>query len=279
MLVSSAAIWRESGDRTDPHPCRRWALLGCWRSGSPSWERCSPRRCSSTRIGPANNTGAATSPTGRVQDRREREPGDGTESPTKSRSAASRPLNRHQREAHEGRSEPESSIIGSTPTAHWSSCKLIRQKKRRYAALLQSPLTDSNRRPLLTMEDSRCECRGPQSRSRSCFPCILCCSGAKHRLPRSPPSCPQDPRTVPRTHPQRRLSHLAGHAPRGARKTRSLRAQLFRRREAKYRDDALESIIKVGSRLKRANDDRVKTRPPSRSSPRASPGICISLPC
>jgi hypothetical protein len=43
--------------------------------------------------------------------------------------------------------ESESSINGSIPTAYWSACKLLRLKKRRFARLLQSPLTDSNRRP------------------------------------------------------------------------------------------------------------------------------------
>jgi hypothetical protein len=45
------------------------------------------------------------------------------------------------------RSEPEGSIKGSIPTARWRSCKLAPNKKRRFAALLRSPLTDSNRRP------------------------------------------------------------------------------------------------------------------------------------
>jgi hypothetical protein len=42
---------------------------------------------------------------------------------------------------------PESSINGSIPTAHWSFCKSFRPKSHRFAGLLQSPLTDSNRRP------------------------------------------------------------------------------------------------------------------------------------
>jgi hypothetical protein len=41
----------------------------------------------------------------------------------------------------------EGSITGSIPTAYWSSCKSSRQKTPRFARLLQSPLTDSNRRP------------------------------------------------------------------------------------------------------------------------------------
>jgi hypothetical protein len=41
----------------------------------------------------------------------------------------------------------ESSMNGSIPTAHWSSCKFSRRRKPRFAPLLQSPLTDSNRRP------------------------------------------------------------------------------------------------------------------------------------
>jgi ATP dependent DNA ligase domain len=45
------------------------------------------------------------------------------------------------------RSEPEGSIKGSIPTARWRSCNFPSNKKRRFAALLQSPLTDSNRRP------------------------------------------------------------------------------------------------------------------------------------
>jgi hypothetical protein len=45
------------------------------------------------------------------------------------------------------RSEPEGSIKGSTGTAYWRSCKSSPNKKRQFAALLQSPLMDSNRRP------------------------------------------------------------------------------------------------------------------------------------
>jgi hypothetical protein len=45
------------------------------------------------------------------------------------------------------RPEPEGSIKGSIPTARWRSCKFPSTKKRRFAALLQSPLPDSNRRP------------------------------------------------------------------------------------------------------------------------------------
>jgi hypothetical protein len=44
-------------------------------------------------------------------------------------------------------SEPEGSIKGSISTARWRSCKPSREKRRRLAAFLQSPLTDSNRRP------------------------------------------------------------------------------------------------------------------------------------
>src|SRR6266545_4838728 len=54
------------------------------------------------------------------------------------------------------------------------------------------------------------------------------------------------PAPVPKTHPQRRLGHVAGHARRGARDASSLRAQLLQRREAKYREDALDSIIEIG---------------------------------
>jgi hypothetical protein len=46
-----------------------------------------------------------------------------------------------------GRSGPESSINGSIPTAHWISCKLTGRKRPGFAGPLQSPLTDSNRRP------------------------------------------------------------------------------------------------------------------------------------
>jgi hypothetical protein len=45
------------------------------------------------------------------------------------------------------RSEPEGSIKGSTGTAYWRSCKSSPNEKRQFAALLQSPLADSNRRP------------------------------------------------------------------------------------------------------------------------------------
>src|SRR6266545_7050192 len=42
---------------------------------------------------------------------------------------------------------PDGSIKGSIPGAQWRSCKSIRREKPRRAGLLQSPLTDSNRRP------------------------------------------------------------------------------------------------------------------------------------
>ena len=42
---------------------------------------------------------------------------------------------------------PESSINGSIPTANWSTCKTIRERNGRFTGTLQSPLTDSNRRP------------------------------------------------------------------------------------------------------------------------------------
>jgi hypothetical protein len=51
------------------------------------------------------------------------------------------------RDQGKGCSESESSINGSIPTAYWSSCKPMPEKKRRFPALLQSPLPDSNRRP------------------------------------------------------------------------------------------------------------------------------------
>jgi hypothetical protein len=41
----------------------------------------------------------------------------------------------------------EGSIKGSIPTARWRLCKCRRQEKPRFAGFLQSPLTDSNRRP------------------------------------------------------------------------------------------------------------------------------------
>jgi hypothetical protein len=50
--------------------------------------------------------------------------------------------------------EPEGSINGSISTAHWSICKVGLNGTDSFAGILQSPLTDSNRRPLLTMEVS-----------------------------------------------------------------------------------------------------------------------------
>jgi hypothetical protein len=44
-------------------------------------------------------------------------------------------------------SRPEGSIKGSIPTAQCRKCKCSRKQKARYAGILQSPLTDSNRRP------------------------------------------------------------------------------------------------------------------------------------
>jgi hypothetical protein len=44
-------------------------------------------------------------------------------------------------------SQREGSIKGSISTARCGSCKWARKKKGRFAGLLQSPLTDSNRRP------------------------------------------------------------------------------------------------------------------------------------
>jgi hypothetical protein len=51
--------------------------------------------------------------------------------------------------------------------------------------------------PSFTMEDSRCDCRAPESRSQRRFPCTLSSSGAKHHLPRRPLSGLQNPRTCP----------------------------------------------------------------------------------
>ena len=53
------------------------------------------------------------------------------------------------------RFSPEGSTKGSIPTARCGSRKCTRKKKPRFAGLLQSPLTDSNRRPLLTMHSFR----------------------------------------------------------------------------------------------------------------------------
>ena len=69
-----------------------------------------------------------------------------------------------------GRFRPEGSIKGSIPTARSPGSKSVRTKKRRHAALLQSPLTDSNRRPLLTMEVSWCVGESEEVRYPPCFP-------------------------------------------------------------------------------------------------------------
>jgi hypothetical protein len=57
------------------------------------------------------------------------------------------PANASISDASSARSESQGSIKGSIPIARWRSCKFAGNKKRRFAALLQSPLTDSNRRP------------------------------------------------------------------------------------------------------------------------------------
>jgi ATP dependent DNA ligase domain len=68
------------------------------------------------------------------------------------------------------RSEPEGSIKGSIPTARWRSCNFPSNKKRRFAALLQSPLTGSNRRPPLYEEGPcvklACWCIAQSGRAR-----------------------------------------------------------------------------------------------------------------
>jgi hypothetical protein len=52
-------------------------------------------------------------------------------------------------------SKPESSMIGSIPSAYCAACKPIRRRNARSAGTLQSPLTDSNRRPPPTMRPER----------------------------------------------------------------------------------------------------------------------------
>ena len=47
---------------------------------------------------------------------------------------------------------PEGSIKGSIPGPRSRTCKSTRKRKRRFPALLQNPLTDSNPRPPPTME-------------------------------------------------------------------------------------------------------------------------------
>jgi hypothetical protein len=63
------------------------------------------------------------------------------------RSLVETPASRSNARRCERSFEPEGSITGSIPTAYWSSCNSSRPKKPRFARLLQSPLTDSNRRP------------------------------------------------------------------------------------------------------------------------------------
>ena len=61
---------------------------------------------------------------------------------------------------------PEGSIKGSIPGPRSRTCKSTRKRKRRFPALLQNPLTDSNPRPPPTMEgvfpqplESACGCK------------------------------------------------------------------------------------------------------------------------
>src|SRR5512133_3695672 len=61
--------------------------------------------------------------------------------------AASERLAGRRRGSLRRRFRPEGSIKGSIPTSRSRTCNSIRQAKVRYAGLLQSPLTDSNRRP------------------------------------------------------------------------------------------------------------------------------------
>ena len=63
------------------------------------------------------------------------------------RSEGVRELLRDETPASTTSSRSESSIIGSIPNARCWTCKPIRKRKSGFAGLLQSPLTDSNRRP------------------------------------------------------------------------------------------------------------------------------------
>jgi hypothetical protein len=49
------------------------------------------------------------------------------------------------------------------------------------------------------MEDSRCDCHGPESRSRSRFPCILDCLGGRSSPASETLSRPPNPRTCPQS--------------------------------------------------------------------------------
>ena len=66
--------------------------------------------------------------------------------------------------ASSARREAEGSIKGSIPTARWRTCKFSPSRKRRFPALLQSPLTDSNRRPPPYHADPAATRRSPRQR-------------------------------------------------------------------------------------------------------------------
>ena len=106
-----------------------------------------------------------------------------------------------------GTSRPEGSIKGSTPTTRCERCKYSRKESPGYAGLLQSPLTDSNRRPPPYQRD-----RDQRVSPRSGFDCPSCApagasaadargwhrrSGAKRRPSAQPPGrTPPDVRAV-----------------------------------------------------------------------------------
>jgi hypothetical protein len=70
-----------------------------------------------------------------------------------------------------GTSRSEGSIVGSIPIARCGPCKCTRTKNHLFAGLLQSPLTDSNRRPPPYHGSSAAVLAGTTGRSRSRSPC------------------------------------------------------------------------------------------------------------
>src|SRR5207302_581743 len=87
----------------------------------------------------------------------------------------------------------ESSINGSIPTARSTTSKSACTRKRRPAALLQSPLTDSNRRPPPCHGGFALQLDGQEQCLPAGSPCITASSSASASLSRDALSLPEKP--------------------------------------------------------------------------------------
>jgi hypothetical protein len=136
-----------------------------------------------------------------------------------------------------------------------------RQQKSRFTGIFSLLKPSDGLEPSTPSLPWRFRIANDVGRNRSCgavSPAISVMQALRLTFLGDPSLALRIPAPVPRTYPQRRLGDVAGQWRRGTRDARSLRGQRFQWREAKYREDALQSIIEVSNRLIRANDDRVR---------------------